>query len=432
YFATTSATTSQTKTIPITKQRKRQLNKELVLWMFFVLKKFKNVLNGKLLYFAGPPFEGITEGGIPQGSISGYMATQRPWFTKNKLVIPPNIYNEKNFDKKTKIIARLALKTKNITQIGFFAPIEAILFFEYIENNKEELIDFVKKVKPKRAKELEKLKIFSPKNIWPKLGLINCIKSDNQIPYLTTLRKIIGDKKIKIRDPGIYASEGRLSLGITKYDRAGIIVATENFFEFAQVNPKGSYKKPILINQVEKGKKYKIIMTTTEGLYRYDMGDIVEVIDFKKKLPIIQFVTRDNFLNIAGELAPEKQLINSMKEVIKRTKVVVLRYMFTPEQSVKKKPNYLVIIETDKKYSEKKLKEFSKELDNTLQKNINDYKQMRNEFGRLGHLKLGLVKKESFKNFDKRRLQGSGQPKPIIIGKNQKIQKEFELIKIII
>jgi len=106
--------------------------------------------------------------------------------------------------------------------------------------------------------------------------------------------------------------------------------------------------------------------------------------------------------------------------------------MFTFKQPKnKEKPAYLILLELEKNYSEKKLKKFCEDLDNHLQKNINDYKQMRNEFGRLDKPSIGIVKKGSFKTFDKKRLCGSGQPKPIIIGKNHNIQKEFEITKII-
>lgn len=428
YFATTSGTTSEIKTIPVTKERTKQLNQELVLWMFFVLNKFKNLLNGKLLYFAGPPFEGMTEGGIVQGSISGYMATQRPWFAKQKIVVPPEVYNELNVDKKTKIISKLALQTKNISQIGFFAPIEAILFFEYIKNNREDLIEGIRHIKPKRAKELEKIKEFVPAKIWPKLKLINCIKSESQMPYINKLKELIAKKDIIVRDPGIYASEGRISLGITKHNRAGIIVATENFFEFAELKKDGSFKKPTTIDKISKGKKYKIIFTTKEGLYRYDLGDIIKVVDFKRKLPIIQFQTRDNFMNITGELAPERQLIASIKEAEKKTKIKIKQYMYTPSISdPKKKPHYNILVETENTINEKKAKGLIIEIDKQLQKHINDYKQMRNEFGRMGHPKLSIIQKNGFHKFDKKRIGNSGQPKPIIISKKENIIKEFKI-----
>ncbi len=52
---------------------------------------------------------------------------------------------------------------------------------------------------------------------------------------------------------------------------------------------------------------------------------------------------------------------------------------------------------------------------------------MRNEFGRMGHPELSIVKKGEFHEFDKKRIGRSGQPKPIIIAKKENIIKEFKI-----
>ncbi|MGV8168663.1 MAG: GH3 family domain-containing protein, partial [Candidatus Nanoarchaeia archaeon] len=231
YFATTSGTTKAVKLIPVTKERERIFRRELAIWSLFVLSKNKKILKGKTLYFAGPYLEFYTNKGIPCGSISGYLAHKSPWFVKQKLVVNPKTYNEMNFDKKTRKIAIAALKS-DITQIGFASPIEAILFFDYLKDNKNSLLRQLRiDGKMKLVSRLSKLEEFKPAEIWPNLHLINCIKSKTNQIYLETLKEKLGREDIEIRDPGIYSSEGRLSLCIEKEGIAGIIPANENFFE---------------------------------------------------------------------------------------------------------------------------------------------------------------------------------------------------------
>ena len=41
----------------------------------------------------------------------------------------------------------------------------------------------------------------------------------------------------------------------------------------------------MLIDEVEVGKRYELVLTTISGFYRYRMGDVVEVVGFHEELP---------------------------------------------------------------------------------------------------------------------------------------------------
>ena len=420
FFATTSGTTKKPKLIPITKQRALSFRKELSLWSFKFLRKYPKVMTGKLLYFAGPYEEGRTEAGIMYGSISGYLAHKTPWYGKRKLAFSPKLYNEFDFDKKIKKIAKIAIKT-NITQIGFAFPVEVLMFFDYIEKNKQELIQEIKKEGHwLKARILEK-KEFKPKTLWPNLQVINCIKSKQNKPYLDALEKRVPG--VLINDPGIYSSEGRISLCLKPGAEAGILPVTINFFEFKDVET----GKILIANQLKKGKRYEVIITTAEGLYRYEMNDVVEVTDFKDTIPLIKFYERTNYLNIAGELAHEKVLIETMEETQKQTKKELRGYTFMPYKAKEKqKPRYNVMIEPKKKMKKEEAQLFLDVLEKNLQKNIQDYRQMRNEFGRIAKPVLTIIKKGQLDAFDKKRMTRGGQQKPIIIAKDPEFQEKFE------
>ncbi len=432
FLATTSGTTSHVKLIPVTKDRMKNFKRELYLWSVYVLKDHLNVTKGKTLYFAGPYIEGRTSAGIICGSISGYLIAKAPWYVKSKVVIPSETYNIFDFDKKSKEIAINAL-ISNITQFAFASPIEAILFLDYVAEHKEELIiELEKKGEEKRAKELRELSSFRPIDIWPNLCLIGCIKSKFNLHYLDTLKEKIG-KDIEIRDPGIYASEGRLSLGLEKEGIAGIIPAHVTFFEFIEKRENQKDRNPITIDKLEVGKNYEVIITTTEGLYRYRMGDIVKVTGYKHKLPLIEFVDRDNYLNIAGELAHENILISIMYKVIEEIEIKIKSFTFLPYiKDPSKKPRYEVLIELfpESQLDDELAIRFKELLDKTLKEYISDYRQMREEFGRLDPPVLSIVKQGGYDEFDKKRITGGGQPKPIHLSKTEKFRDNFEIIKI--
>jgi hypothetical protein len=340
YFASTSGTTSKIKLIPVTKQRIKNYNKEFALWAVYVLKDYVKIANGKTLYFAGPYFEGKTKGKIPYGSISGYLPFKSPWYVKKKISNPINVYNEMNFNKKIKKMAIHALQ-ENITQIAFTAPIEAILFLDYIKENKDKLIKIIKKKNSKRAEYLSKIDDFKAINIWPNIGLVSCFRSKTNEMYIDTLMEKIG-KKIEVRDPGINASEGRISIGISKDGISGVLPLNTTFFEFIDFNKEK--KEVITVDKLKLNRKYKVIITTQEGLYRYDMGDVVKVTGFFKRIPEIKFFTRENYLNIAGELAYEDEIVKALKKSFTEEKFKVKHYTVIPHlKDLSKKPRYEIL-----------------------------------------------------------------------------------------
>jgi len=426
YFASTSGTTSKVKLVPITNQRIKNYNKEFALWAIYVLKEYMKIANGKTLYFAGPYFEGKTKGNIPYGSISGYLPYKSPWYIKRKISNPISVYNEMNFDKKIKKMAIYALQ-ENITQIAFTAPIEAILFLDYIRENKLKLIKQIKKINPKRAEHLLKIEDFKAINIWPNIGLISCFRSKTNEMYIDTLLKKIG-KKIEIRDPGINASEGRISIGIAKDGISGVLPLNTTFFEFVDFEKEKI--KYLTVDQLKLNRKYKVIITTQEGLYRYDIGDVVKVTGFFKKIPLIKFFTRENYLNIAGELAYEDEIVKAIKKTIEDVKLSIKYYTLIPYlQDFSKKPRYEILVEVIENYKDLEIKDFKRKLDENLKKTINDYKQMREEFGRMDSPVVSVLEKGSYDLFNQKRVVGSGNPKPINIHPDPKFRENFKIEK---
>jgi len=423
HLVPTSGTTSKPKLIPITRQRIKNYNKEFAIWGLYVLKDHLEITSGKTLYFAGPYYEGKTKGDITYSCISGYLAYRSTWFLKYKIATPLILFNDFNFKRKIRKMAIYAVQ-ENITQLAFTTPIEAIIFFDYLKNSKKKIIREIKKINPKRAEELKNLKEFKPINIWPNISLVNCFKSKTNEMYIDIFLKKLG-KNIEVRDPGINASEGRISIGIGKDGVSGVPPINTTFLEYIELGT----NKPLTINKLKKNKKYKIVMTTQEGLYRYDIGDIIKVTGFMKKIPLIKFECRNRYLDIAGELAPEVKLTTIMKDTIKECKLKVKHFTIIPCIETSKKPKYEILIDLEDKTTTKKIKEFQKKIDSNLQKGITDYDQMRRYLGRMDKPIISILKKDSYDNFNKKRLVGSGNQKPINIHRDSNFRKNFEIEK---
>ena len=266
YFATTSGTTNKPKFIPVTERRVSDFMFENILWVLLALKYNKKFFGGKMLYFAGAKSEGKTTGGVPFGSISGFIANRQKERFAKRIAVGEEVFDCKSFNEKMKTYYKQSLP-QDVRQISFAYPTELLLFVKYIAERKNSEINL--------------------SELWPNLSLVGCFKKAlDDYP----IQQIIGLDTLVI-DHGIRASEGTISIGCNPSGRSGIPAIQQTFLEFREVNTENT---PIFVHQLKEGIFYEVIMTTPYGLYRYSIGDIIQVSGWVKNLPLIEFVSQQN------------------------------------------------------------------------------------------------------------------------------------------
>ena len=228
---------------------------------------------------------------------------------------------------------RFALENRKVSYLGSIVVTLLTTMFDYLEENWEMLCDdiekgiinpnikitpdlykeYSKKFKPnpKRAAELRKEfeKGFDTPiapRIWPRLTWAYGMIGSNLKVYVEKLRKHIGDN-IPIHNMGFAAAEGFFAMATELDVHDGVLLPHCLFFEFLPVNDEEEddiedNATPLLINQLEVGKKYEIVVSNFSGLYRYRMEDVVQVTRMHNNTPEIEFLYRRNLgMNIANE-----------------------------------------------------------------------------------------------------------------------------------
>ncbi|MBT4377164.1 hypothetical protein HOD29_07375 [archaeon] len=393
YFATTSGTTSQSKFIPLTEKRYPDFIYENQFWFGYAIKQANEALSGKILYFTGNKEEGVTEEGIPYGPISGFVASKQKKRLKDKVATSNRVLEAKDFNEKMEIMADETL-SQDIRTIAFSYPIEIILFHKYL----------------KETKGIEKLK-----DIWPNLSLVGCFKKSLED---SQLENILG-KGVCIQDHGIRASEGTISIGYSGKGRAGIPAIQQTFLEFLEEDSKDSNSVK-LINELEENKRYNVLLTTFDGLYRYNIKDIVKVVGRKGKLPLLDFEGRSNTLDINGEHSPYYQIEVAVKKAQKDSGIQFEDYTVFPNKE-NLVPYYEIVLGGEET-SPEKTRDFLEEFDNNMKSNVSSYKRMRNEWSRLDFPKATLIHSEKYDNLNKERIIREGQPKHIHVSENLKLK----------
>ena len=114
---------------------------------------------------------------------------------------------------------------------------------------------------------------------------------------------------------------------------SGVLTIATNFFEFVPVdeleaqrdNPeKWDFRT---VGQIEDGKDYYIFITTTGGLYRYDINDVIRVTGRYNNTPQIVFLRKGRGMtNITGEKVSVNQVINVVQTAAHKTGVVASHF----------------------------------------------------------------------------------------------------------
>ena len=119
-----------------------------------------------------------------------------------------------------------------------------------------------------------------------------------------------------------------------------------NYYEFI---PEGEKTTPGIqtagCHELEQGKQYKIILTNRNGLYRYDIHDVIEVQGFYHGTPVIAFVRKSNdMLNITGEKLHVNHFLTTFQNVKDQYNLSVTQFRAVPNYE---KLRYEILIHVD-------------------------------------------------------------------------------------
>ena len=175
------------------------------------------------------------------------------------------------------------------------------------------------KPNPKRARALERMVADSgslrPRDYWPELALVGCWKGGSVGSTVDRLWPWFR-QETPFRDIGYLSSEAYVTLPIEDDGCRGIPTLGANFYEFIPEGDMGSAEPRVMtIGQLESGESYYILLTSPNGLYRYDINDVVRVSGYHNGTPMLEFLRKGrDMVNLEGEKLHVSQLIQAVSE----------------------------------------------------------------------------------------------------------------------
>ena len=359
-FAQTSGTSGDPKFIPVTPTcQGREHSDVMRTWLWHARSAHPTIFDGRIVTLVSPAVEGHTPAGIPYGSTSGHMYQNIPWIVRRIYSIPYPAFLIEDYQAKYYALMRTALE-QNVTFLCTANPSSILKLCEKADAFADDIIrdihdgtlsrnfeiepeirtelERIYRPNPERARRLEQMRArrdgrLKPCDYWPNLALIGCWKGGTVGHYLTQFDGWFageGRPVPPVRDWGYLASEMRGSVPLSDEGSAGVLTVATNFYEFVPVEQvEAAPNEPqawtfLTVGDVEDGRDYHIFVTTTGGLYRYDINDIVRIDGCYQKTPRVVFQRKGRgMISLTGEKLSVNQFIEAVAAAREATGVSV-------------------------------------------------------------------------------------------------------------
>jgi hypothetical protein len=171
---------------------------------------------------------------------------------------------------------------------------------------------------------------FSSRTLFPGLETLVCWQGGNMGYHLPELRDAFGIAQTFEFPPS--ASEGVFAIPHRSGEPGGIVALHCHFLEFLPEDAVGSREDVALrADQLRPGECYRVVVTNSAGLYRYDMEDIVRCRGFHERTPVIEFVSKvDRRVSVSNERVNEHDVTEAMSAASRSTGLRVREFLFVP------------------------------------------------------------------------------------------------------
>ncbi|MEM8565895.1 MAG: GH3 auxin-responsive promoter family protein [Bacteroidota bacterium] len=285
YFALSSGTSeASSKYIPITRDMRKAIQKTSIR-QILTLNKYDlpdEFFSGGILMLGGST-QLNNRGSFFEGDLSGIQAAQLPFWFQHFYKPGRKIAKTRDWDEKLDEITRNAIHWNINIIVGVPAWIQILM---------EKIVNYYQ--------------VDNIHDIWPNL-LVYVHGGVSFDPYRKGFKKLLGKEIYYIET--YLASEGFIAFQYKPNHRAMRLVLNNGiFYEFVPFESRYfdengaviSEAPTMMIDEVENGKEYALLMSTCAGAWRYMIGDVVKIVN-KQEAEIVITGRTKHFLSLCGE-----------------------------------------------------------------------------------------------------------------------------------
>lgn len=353
-FATSSGTTAKPKLVPVTPDFVCDYRRGWNTFGLKMLSDHRRAVLRAILQSSGRYDADHSPAGIPCGAITGLLARTQKRVVRRYYVGRPEMAHLPNPRSRYYTLMRLGI----VRDVAFAITANPATLIQMARTAAEESETLIRDVhdgtlspsmvpdaalrrtlgvglkpNPTRAAELQHRRseggVLKPRDYWD-LEFLACWTGGSMGHYLSRLREWYGD--LPIRDVGLLASEGRVSIPLEDGTAAGVLDVQSSLFEFIPVEQcEAESPQTLWPWELETGHDYAVVLTNTSGLVRYRLDDVVRVHGWVEQAPLVEFLYRaGRVASVAGEKLTENQVVDAARTARRQLSLAEFDFVLAP------------------------------------------------------------------------------------------------------
>ena len=312
-FEETGGSTAGAKLIPYTAPLLTAFQHGIHAWFANLLAHRPHAFSGSLYFIISPAARrhSHTAGGIPIGTGNdlNYLGSALAEHIAPQTLYHPRLAEQQSPESWQIRTAALLAQSPNLSLISAWSPTLLLNIIHTLHQQQDRILRQI----PDAARRHTVAQALAPTipntpKIWTQLDTISCWDSHTAAAPAAQLRQLF--PHAHLQGKGLLATEGITTLPIS-----GCLLPalTSHYYEFADEN-----NRIHPLHQLQHGNRYRLILTTQGGLYRYDTQDwLLAQASPYAHVPSLHFIGRSSLTSdLVGEKLTEAFVAQAIRQAL--------------------------------------------------------------------------------------------------------------------
>ena len=312
-FEETGGSTAGAKLIPYTAPLLTAFQHGIHAWFADLIAQRPHAFSGCLYFIISPATRSRshTAGGIPIGTGNdlNYLGSALAEHIAPQTLYHPRLAEQQSPESWQIRTAALLAQSPNLSLISAWSPTLLLNIIHTLHQQQDRILSQI----PDAARRRTLAQALAPavpntQKIWARLDTISCWDSHTAAAPAAQLRQLF--PHAHLQGKGLLATEG-----ITTLPFSGCLLPalTSHYYEFAD-----EHNRIHRLHQLQHGNRYRLILTTQGGLYRYDTQDWLLVqASPHANVPSLHFIGRSSLTSdLVGEKLTEAFVAHAIPQAL--------------------------------------------------------------------------------------------------------------------
>ncbi|SSY70291.1 GH3 family domain-containing protein [Alysiella crassa] len=311
-FEETGGSTSGAKLIPYTPSLLMAFRQGVHAWLGDLAKTRPKAFSGNLYFVISPAARSTecTSGGIPIGCGDDlqYLGADLAKILQTQTLYQPELTTAQSATEWHIRTAILLAKQENLSLISAWSPTLLLQLLHCLHQQQDKILPQIHD-KNRRQTVARALAASVPDTrlLWSRLDTVSCWDSHTATAPAEQLRQLL--PHVHLQGKGLLATEG---IATIPFSGCFLPALTSHYLELVDEN-----ENLIPLTEWQAGQRYRLILTTQGGLYRYDTQDwLLATPSPYARVPNLCFVGRGNlYSDLCGEKLHEAFVAHALSQI---------------------------------------------------------------------------------------------------------------------